>query len=57
MQWIGKLMTRLKEKRKVSSKKKREKSYKMTLSALTVRNKSITQRTAIRNLNKTKQLK
>ena len=45
---------RLKEGKKVSLKKERERSLKMILNALTVGNKSITQGTAIRNLNKIK---
>jgi hypothetical protein len=50
-------MTRLKEERKVSLRKKREKSYKVTLNALIVGNKDITQGTVTRNLNKTEQPK
>jgi hypothetical protein len=50
-------VARLKKKRKINLKKEKEKSHKITLNALTVKNKDITQRTVIRNLNKTKQLK
>jgi len=50
-------MTRLKEERKISLKKEKEKSHKITLNVLTMGNKSITQRTVIRNLNKTEQSK
>jgi hypothetical protein len=42
MQWTGKSVTRLKKKRKISLRKEREKSYKITLNALTVGNKNIT---------------
>jgi hypothetical protein len=47
-------VTRLKEEKRDSLKKKREKNYKIILNALTAANKNITQGTAIRNLNKTK---
>jgi hypothetical protein len=50
-------VARLKKKKKVSLRKERERNYKMTLNALTVRNKGITQGTAIRNLNKIEQPK
>jgi hypothetical protein len=50
-------MARSKEERKVNLKKEREKSHKVILNALTVKNKDITQGTAIRNLNKTEQSK
>jgi hypothetical protein len=46
-------MARLKEEKRINLKKEREKSYKMTLNALTVRNKDITRETVIQNLNKT----
>jgi hypothetical protein len=57
MQWTGKPVARLKKEKKVSLKKEREKSHKVTLNALTVGNKNITQGTVIRNPNKTKQPK
>jgi hypothetical protein len=57
MQWIGKLVTRLKEKKKVSLKKEKGRNHKMILNALIVGNKNIIRETAIRNLNKTKQFK
>ena len=47
-------MTRLKKGRKVSLRKERERNHKITLNALIMRNKNITQETAIRNLNKIK---
>jgi hypothetical protein len=42
MRWTGRPVARLKKEKKVSLKKKREKSYKTTLNALTVGNKDIT---------------
>jgi hypothetical protein len=53
MQWTDKLMARLKEEKRVSLKKERERNYKIILNALTMGNKDITQGTTIRNLNKT----
>ena len=53
MQWTGKLVARLKEEKRVSSRKEKERSYKVTLNALTIRNKNIMRGTTIRNLNKT----
>jgi len=46
-------MTRLKEERRVNLRKERKKSHKVILNILIVGNKNITQKTAIRNLNKT----
>jgi hypothetical protein len=57
MQWTSKPVTRSKEKKRVSLKKEREKSHKVTLNALTVRNKNITQKTVTRNPNKTERLR
>jgi hypothetical protein len=57
MQWTGKPVTRLREKKRVSLRKEKERNYKMTLNALTVRNKDIMRGTAIRNPNKTEQPK
>jgi hypothetical protein len=50
-------VTRLKKEKKVSLRKEKERSYKMTLNALTMGNKNITQGTAIRNLNRTERPK
>jgi hypothetical protein len=50
-------MTRLRKEKRISSKKEKERSYKVTLNVLTVRNKNIMRGTVIRNLNKTEQLK
>jgi hypothetical protein len=50
-------MTRLRKGKKINLKKEKERSHKITLNALTIENKNITQETAIRNLNKTKQSK
>ena len=47
MQWINKLITRLKEKGKVSLRKEKERNYKVTLNALIVKNQGITQETVI----------
>jgi hypothetical protein len=54
MQWTGKSVARLKKRKKASLKKEKKRSHKITLNALTVRNKNIMRGTAIRNLNKTK---
>jgi hypothetical protein len=54
MQWTGKPVARLKEEKKNSLKKERERSHKVTLNILIIRNKDITQGIAIRNLNKIK---
>jgi hypothetical protein len=53
MQWTGKLITRLREKKRVSLKKEKERNYKIISNALTVGNKNIMRETAIRNPNKT----
>jgi hypothetical protein len=45
MQWTGKLVTRLKEKRKINLRKEKKKSHKVILNTLIVGNKGITQRT------------
>jgi hypothetical protein len=49
-------VARLKEKRKISLKKKRARSYKVTLNALIMVNKGIILGTAIRNRNKMEKL-
>jgi hypothetical protein len=41
MQWTGKLMARLREEKKISLKKERERSHKIILNALTAENKNI----------------
>jgi hypothetical protein len=46
-----------KKKKRVNLRKKRARSYKVTLNALIIRNKGITQKTAIRSLNRMRQLK
>jgi hypothetical protein len=50
-------VARLKKEKRVNSKKKKKKSHKVTSNTLIIGNKNITQGTAIRNLNKTKQHK
>jgi hypothetical protein len=50
-------VARSKEKKRINLKKKKERNHKVTLNALTVGNKSITQKTIIRNPNKTEQPK
>jgi hypothetical protein len=50
-------VTRLKKEKKVNLKKERKRSHKIILNTLIIRNKDITQRTVIRNPNKTKQPK
>ena len=50
-------MARLKEEKKVSLRKEKERNHKITLNALIVRNKDIMRGTAIRNLNETEQSK
>ena len=57
MQWIGKLVARLREEKRVSLRKEKERSHKLTLNTLIVGNKDIMRGTAIRNLNRTEQLK
>jgi hypothetical protein len=42
MQWIGKLITRLKKEKRVSLRKEKERSHKVTLNALIMGNKNIT---------------
>jgi hypothetical protein len=46
-------MARLKEEKRVSLRKKKERNYKITLNILTVGNKNIIRGTVIRNPNKT----
>jgi hypothetical protein len=55
MRWTGKLTARLKEERRVSLKKEREKSHKMILNVLITVNKDIIQRTATLSLNRIKE--
>jgi hypothetical protein len=50
-------MTPLREKKRVNLKKERVKNHRVISNALTVRNKSITQRTVTRNPNRIRQLK
>jgi hypothetical protein len=50
-------MARSKKEKKVSLKKEKERSHKVTLNALTVGNKNTIRGTAIRNPNKTEQPK
>jgi hypothetical protein len=57
MQWTDKLVARLREKKRVSLKKEKERSHKVILNILTVGNKDIMRGTVIRNLNKTEQSK
>jgi hypothetical protein len=45
---------RLKKERRVSLRKERERSYKITLNALIMGNRDITRETTIRNPNKMK---
>jgi hypothetical protein len=57
MQWTDKPVTRLKEGKRISLRKEKERSHKVILNALIVRNKDIMRGIAIRNLNKTEQPK
>jgi hypothetical protein len=45
-------VARLKKGKKVNLKKKKERSHKVTLNTLTIKNKNIIRGTAIRNPNK-----
>jgi hypothetical protein len=47
MQWTSKLITRLKEEKRVNLKKEKERSHKITLNISTVGNKNIMRGTAI----------
>jgi hypothetical protein len=57
MQWTDKPVARSKEGKRISLRKEKERSHKVTLNILTVRNKDIMRGTVIRNLNKTEQPK
>jgi hypothetical protein len=57
MQWINRQITRLKKGKKTSSKKKEERSHKMTLNALIIANRDIMPGIATQNRSKTEKLK
>jgi hypothetical protein len=57
MQWINKQVARLKEEKRISLRKERARSHKVTLNILIVTSRGIILRIAIRNRNKMEKLK
>jgi hypothetical protein len=56
IRWTGKQVARLREERKASLKREKEKSYKVTLNVLIVTSRGIMLKTATRNRSKIEKL-